>query len=150
MAAVTTAARHGAAVNGCVLFSTTFPCHDCAKHIVASGIRRVVYVEPYPKSLVQELFHDSISVDTHRGCEGRVMFEPFVGIAPNKYPDVFAVRDRKRKNTDGSVSTWRKSEAFPHLSGFLPSPLARLMAEQEEVASFRNSLSKSGIRPEEA
>ncbi|MDN3612645.1 hypothetical protein QWZ16_23945 [Vibrio ostreicida] len=26
-----------------------FPCHNCAKHIVASGIKRVVYVEPYPK-----------------------------------------------------------------------------------------------------
>jgi hypothetical protein len=36
---------------GATLFSTTFPCHNCAKHIIASGIRRVVlhraiYEEP--------------------------------------------------------------------------------------------------------
>jgi hypothetical protein len=26
--------------------SATDPCHNCAKHIVGAGIRRVVYVEP--------------------------------------------------------------------------------------------------------
>ena len=34
---------------GATLFCTTFPCHSCARHIVASGIGRVVYIEPYAK-----------------------------------------------------------------------------------------------------
>jgi deoxycytidylate deaminase len=63
MAAITDAARHDISITGCTLYTTTFPCHDCAKHIVASGIRRVVYIEPYRKSLVQEFYPDSIAVD---------------------------------------------------------------------------------------
>ena len=47
MAAITDAARHGISTNGCILYTTTFPCHDCAKHIIAAGISRVVYVKPY-------------------------------------------------------------------------------------------------------
>ena len=50
MAAIVDAARRGVSVQDCNLYTTTFPCHECAKHIVAAGIRRVVYIEPYPKS----------------------------------------------------------------------------------------------------
>jgi hypothetical protein len=89
----------------------------------------VVYVEPYPKSLVQELYPDSISVDTHSECEGRVRLEPFVGIAPKRYGDLFALLKRKRKNPDGTVATWRRNDAVPTLPEYLPSPLARLAAE---------------------
>lgn len=46
MAAITDAARRGIAVAGGVLYVTTFPCHHCARHIVAAGIRRVVYARP--------------------------------------------------------------------------------------------------------
>lgn len=74
MAALTDAARHGVSTKGCVLYTTTFPCHDCAKHIVASGIQRVVYVEPYPKSLVQEFYSDSITADSGNECAGKVRF----------------------------------------------------------------------------
>jgi deoxycytidylate deaminase len=62
MAALTDAARRGVSVRGCVLHATTFPCHGCAKHIVAAGIRRVVYVEPYPKSLAEELHSDAVAM----------------------------------------------------------------------------------------
>ncbi|TMQ08861.1 MAG: hypothetical protein E6J90_35770 [Deltaproteobacteria bacterium] len=40
-------------------------CHNCAKHIVASGIRRVVYVEPYVKSQAVQLHGDAILSDDH-------------------------------------------------------------------------------------
>lgn len=49
MSAISDAARLGRATQDAILFSTTFPCHMCAKHVVASGIRRVVFLEPYPK-----------------------------------------------------------------------------------------------------
>ena len=50
----------GAKVDECTLFATTFPCHHCARHIVAAGIRRVVYVAPYAKSRAVDLHDDAI------------------------------------------------------------------------------------------
>jgi deoxycytidylate deaminase len=53
MSAICDAARTGRSVRGATLYCTTFPCHMCAKHIVASGIKKVVYIEPYPKSYAE-------------------------------------------------------------------------------------------------
>ena len=72
MAAITDAVRHGVPTISSEMFTTTFPCHDCAKHIAAAGIQRVVYIEPYPKSLVGEMYPDSIVVDTDIECSGKV------------------------------------------------------------------------------
>lgn len=55
MAAIIDAARRGVSVDECSIYVTTFPCHNCAKHIVAAGLRRVVYLEPYPKSRAEDL-----------------------------------------------------------------------------------------------
>ena len=70
------------------LYCTTFPCHICAKHIVASGIGRVVYLEPYPKSYAAELHKDSIDVDPEEPTH-RVRFEAFIGVSPYRYRDLF-------------------------------------------------------------
>ncbi|WP_237334059.1 dCMP deaminase family protein, partial [Vibrio anguillarum] len=48
MEAILACARSDISTKDAELYCTTFPCHNCAKHIVASGIKRVVYVEPYP------------------------------------------------------------------------------------------------------
>jgi deoxycytidylate deaminase len=37
MAAITEAARRGVSIAGCTMYATTFPCHLCARHIVAAG-----------------------------------------------------------------------------------------------------------------
>ncbi len=50
MEALLCCSRIGLSTVGTTLYCTTFPCHNCAKHIVAAGVERVVYVEPYPKS----------------------------------------------------------------------------------------------------
>jgi deoxycytidylate deaminase len=42
MLAVCDAARLGNSIKGTILYVTTFPCHNCTKHILASGIKRVV------------------------------------------------------------------------------------------------------------
>lgn len=94
MSAISDAARNGLSVRGSVLYSTTFPCHICAKHIVASGIKRVVYVEPYPKSYAEELHSDSIEIDS-AGSNSRVGFQRFIGIAPYRYRDLFERGVRK-------------------------------------------------------
>ncbi|TGV73273.1 dCMP deaminase, partial [Mesorhizobium sp. M2D.F.Ca.ET.145.01.1.1] len=44
MSALLDAARIGRPVRESVLFTTTFPCHMCAKHIVASGVSVVVFL----------------------------------------------------------------------------------------------------------
>ncbi len=33
----------GASLSGCTLYVTLFPCNECAKAIIQSGIKRVVY-----------------------------------------------------------------------------------------------------------
>jgi deoxycytidylate deaminase len=106
MAAITSAARLGIPLRGGTLYTTTFPCHMCARHIVSSGIARVVYVEPYPKSRARHLHGDAIQVDMQKPVSGPVVFEPFVGIAPRQYQDLFDARDR-RKDSTGKIFNWR-------------------------------------------
>lgn len=106
MAAITSAARLGVPIRNATLFTTTFPCHMCARHIVSSGIARVVYVEPYPKSRARHLHGDAIQVDAQKPVPGLVVFEPFVGIAPRQYQDIFDARDQ-RKDSAGRIFNWR-------------------------------------------
>src|SRR5690606_6216358 len=61
MDAILSASREGISTVGCDLYVTTYPCHSCARHLVAAGIRRVYYVEPYIKSLALELHSDAIT-----------------------------------------------------------------------------------------
>ena len=145
LAALTTAVRHGVSTQDCSMFTTTFPCHDCAKHLVASGVKRVVYIEPYPKSLVPELYPDSIAVDSHVDCQGRVRFDPFVGIAPKRYGDLFALQKRKRKNPDGTAASWQPNDALPTIPEHFAPPLARLVTEQEEFEDFKAILFDKGV-----
>jgi deoxycytidylate deaminase len=51
-----TAVIGGIGVRGSIMYTTTFPCELCAKKIYQSGIRKVVYTEPYPRSLSQDVF----------------------------------------------------------------------------------------------
>ncbi len=39
--------KHGISTNGATLYVTHAPCLECAKSIVATGIKRVVYNRPY-------------------------------------------------------------------------------------------------------
>lgn len=112
MAALTNAALRGISVRDGTMYVTTFPCHMCAPHIVAAGIKRVVYIEPYPKSLVRKLYPDSISVDdTHD--HDRVKFEPFFGFAPKIYMKFFDIpntpkREYQEGDQKGKVIPWNK------------------------------------------
>ena len=48
MNALLQCAFYGAPSRGAVLFTTSFPCLDCAKAMVQAGVERVVYRDPYP------------------------------------------------------------------------------------------------------
>jgi hypothetical protein len=100
-----------------VLGRTTFPCHICAKHIVAAGIEKVVFLEPYPKSYAKELHWDSIEVEGD-AVSGKVRFEPFVGISPFRYRDFF--EKGKRKDDDGRVRQWKDGKPAPIVDIYKP------------------------------
>lgn len=104
MEAIISLARIGGpGLNDAVLYSTTFPCHNCARHIVAAGITRVYYIEPYEKSLAKKLHSDAIHFDTEAPGTGTqrkdktepVKFIHFEGIAPRQYLKFFTMHSRK-------------------------------------------------------
>lgn len=143
MAAISDAARRGVSVRGCTLYATTFPCHNCARHIVAAGIRRVVYVEPYPKSLALDLHRDAIEMEPERASGSLVSFEPFVGVAPRQYARLFTMVPRKDR--DGVALKWNATEARPRIDDdstkYLPS-------ETNELVEFMARLSELGLSSE--
>ncbi len=119
MEALLSCARSGVNPRGGTLYSTTFPCHNCAKHIVAAGIERVYYVEPYPKSLAAELHDDAVAVDTYE--PGRVCFLPFTGIAARRYFDLFSLQVssgrpvRRKDDTGMHKASWTRETALPRV-----------------------------------
>lgn len=102
MDALLSAGREGITTVGCRLFVTTYPCHYCARHIVSAGIDEVQFIEPYPKSRALDLHADSIQVSVQGwrppSRDGkRVLFRPFVGVAPRMYRRAF-MKDRELKD----------------------------------------------------
>jgi deoxycytidylate deaminase len=97
----------GLSSTNCSLYCTTFPCHSCAKHIVAAGIKEVVYIEPYQKSLAQQLHGDAIEVSAlpaKTSTVERVRFHLFSGVAPRRFASVFEAQAHL-KDKDGNLST---------------------------------------------
>jgi deoxycytidylate deaminase len=95
MEAILSVAREGRhSLVGATLYSTVYPCHNCARHIVAAGIKMVVYIHPYSKSKAVKLHHDAITEDP--SAIGKVVFRQYDGVAPHNYLRSFrAARDRK-------------------------------------------------------
>lgn len=103
--AILNAARSAKSTKATRLFVTTFPCHYCARHIVAAGVDEVQYIEPYPKSQALKLHFDSIEVNAANWIApsaggDKVLFRPFRGVAPRMYTRAFLKdRDLKDDNT---------------------------------------------------
>lgn len=135
MAAIVSSARDGLGqVRGSTLFTTTFPCHNCARHIVAAGIRKVIYIEPYPKSLALNLHHDAISTDA--ADEGKkVVFLQYQGAAPRSFSRIFKPNPIRKK--DGVFTLKPRKSAMP----IAAPPIDSLMAREEmEVARLLGEL----------
>lgn len=118
MAALMDAARRGVSVKGATLYCTTFPCHLCARHIIAAGIERVVYIEPYPKSRAKQLHKDAITVDAKDKVSKKINFESFTGIAPRKFMQMFEMNG-ERKDETGKIIDWAKSKKQPKVIRFI-------------------------------
>lgn len=57
--AITQAAYHGVSVKGATLYCTHQPCVVCTKMLINAGIERIVYANPYPDELAQEMMGQS-------------------------------------------------------------------------------------------
>jgi dCMP deaminase len=55
MNAIGWSARKGIAIEGGIIYSTTRPCLQCTKNIIAFGIKEIYYLEDYPKNDVETL-----------------------------------------------------------------------------------------------
>lgn len=121
MSAICDAARLGRALKDTTLYVTTFPCHNCAKHIVASGIKRVVFVEPYSKSRAERLHSDSIVVGND--SQGKVQFSHFKGISPRRYRDIF--EKGKRRDSAGTIFEWDSGEPRARVDDITPTHISK-------------------------
>lgn len=117
MSAISDAARLRGALSGATMFTTTFPCHMCAKHIVSSGIKSVVYLEPYPKSLALRLHADSIRIDGQERGEydqfPAVEFSHFYGVTPRRYREFF--QRSKRKDSNSKLQEYVDGKKIPNI-----------------------------------
>jgi deoxycytidylate deaminase len=151
MEALLSCVRTGAMARGARIFSTTFPCHNCAKHIVDAGIMEVQYVEAYPKSMAAPLHSDAIFWEetprqenvpnTDQG--GKVVFKHYVGVGPRRYLDLFSLqlssgRPIKRKK-DGEISLWNRANAGPRV----PSETASADLEQQAINELSTKMKES-------
>jgi len=140
VSALMDAARRGASVEGCTMYVTTFPCHECARNIVSSGVSRVVYIEPYAKSLALELHNNSIQLDTIADSS-KIPFVPFLGVSPRNYSNIFHMSNRK--SADGKVINWKASTANPRVSG---SFWSYLEYEKEDLKILHDAVKSRNIR----
>jgi deoxycytidylate deaminase len=110
MEAILSVAREGKhSLVGATLYSTVYPCHNCARHIVAAGIKTVVYIHPYSKSKAIKLHHDAITEDPTE--TKKVVFRQYDGVAPHNYLRSFcATRERKK---DGAFLNKSSTTAVP-------------------------------------
>jgi deoxycytidylate deaminase len=144
MEALLFCARNTVDTRGATLYTTTFPCHNCAKHIIAAGIRRVVYVEPYPKSKAFEFHNDAISPEDKPNLQ-IVAFVPFVGIGPRKFFDLFSMRlsagfEIERKNSDGHVFDWKSQQRYARIQMLPCSYLEKETKATQKFGEYKEGL----------
>ena len=149
MDALISAARRGVSTVGTRLFVTTFPCHNCARHIVAAGVDEVQFIEPYLKSKALALHDDSItlprpgwvapSVARRLGQAGpqQVCFRPYVGAAPRLFRRAFL--------KDGEVKDGMFRPAAGDARGRLREPPAADRGLPRAGGAHRRAVRRGGL-----
>lgn len=132
----------GTGLQEATLYTTTFPCHNCARHIVASGIMKVFYVEPYEKSLAKDLHDDAIAFEIEESKDlkpKRVEFLHFEGVAPRQFHNMF--RAIGRKNEQGKFVPIRAQEAHKaipeYLDGYQDFETKAVQHLEDELSTLR-------------
>jgi deoxycytidylate deaminase len=99
----------GEQIKGGRIYVTTYPCHSCARHIIAAGISDVFFIEPYRKSLAVKLHDDAMSEDEAE--QGKVILRQYDGVAPRRFLALFKVNADRKK--DGRLIRARPQAAMP-------------------------------------
>ena len=147
MDALLTCARSGVNPQSSLLYVTTFPCHNCTRHIIASGIERVYYIEPYGKSRAEVLHEDEIIVEEKlerkRGRQRRLPFTHFVGVGPRRYFDLFSLNlsggHELIRKQNGRTIEIRRANAWTRVP---LSPFSYLQKEERAVEEFDSIYTK--------
>ncbi len=124
MDAITSLARNSSmGTIGTTLYCTTYPCHICTRHIVASGIKRVIFIEPYEKSLAQQLHSDAICHPDVNHNSDKVTFENFEGVSYRRYSKFFSYNPAqpKKDSETGKPIIYSLNESYQVDSQFLDS-----------------------------
>jgi len=134
MDAITALARNNnCSTQNATIYTTTYPCHNCARHIIAAGIKRVVYIEPYAKSLATKLHGDAIKHDSFTGSH--VNIESFEGVAPRRHQGFFAARS-SRKDEEGRALRYSKKDGS-HVDAVLVSKYTETEEKVAEIITNR-------------
>lgn len=152
MMAITDAARRGISLAGDTLYTTTYPCHQCVRQIIASGITHIVYQEPYPKSKANTLFaHDvaeSAMEEDFPPGKVRVLIEQFVGIAPASISKLMSFERRMLRPEERPADSRRvgmRVEWRP-----TPGVLRRSLVQQSSISELWHALRFGGSLEVEA
>lgn len=62
--AVADAAARGVPIQGATLYVTHYPCINCAKMLIASGIKRIIYSEDYNNNELCKVLYESNTQDS--------------------------------------------------------------------------------------
>ncbi|NOY85607.1 MAG: hypothetical protein GXO96_12445 [Nitrospirae bacterium] len=110
---------NGQKLIGGVLYATTYPCHSCARHIIAAGISSVYYIEPYRKSLATKLHSDAITESEHDDSKVRILM--YEGVAPRRYLPLFRLPEGVDRKEGGKMKRVHPKDAEPVISTTLES-----------------------------
>lgn len=144
MEALLACARNNISTINTILFCTTFPCHNCAKHIIASGVKKVVYIEPYPKSKAIDFHSDSIIMKAPQNENKKVIFEAFVGVGPRSFFNLFSTNlgsgyaITRKNNKTGEVIDWKHQNASVRMPLLAVSYLDREISMVKDLKEIIN------------
>lgn len=101
--------QSGSDVIGGTIYVTTYPCHSCARHIIAAGIKEVFFIEPYRKSLAIKLHDDAMTEDENDSK--KVVLRQFDGVAPRRFMALFKINTERKEK--GKLIKHRPNNAMP-------------------------------------
>jgi deoxycytidylate deaminase len=151
MEALLACTRNGISTKAAHLYCTTFPCHNCAKHIIAAGFNRVVFIEPYQKSKALDFHVDSVKFEFSSTSlepgKSHVSFEPFVGVGPRRFFDLFSMRlgvgyELRRKDRDGQIVKWETEKSKLRVQML---PYSYVELEQQASSVFNSACPPQGV-----
>jgi hypothetical protein len=106
-----------------------------------------VYIEPYPKSMASKLHRDAIELTgtgpSRKDGRQRIPFEPFVGIGPRRFFDLFSMRLSSgypvKRKIDGKTVSWRRESSSPRVQML---PTSYVQREKLAAARFTSTVMK--------